>query len=142
VPRGINIRCSCIPLRRSPRVTVIRGSTATRSRFRSLLKGEPDEKKNWICDFAQIEQRVAALRAELDHNYLNEITGLEVPTLENISRWIWSRLDSRLPGLHRVVVRRGSCGEGCVLHGRSEACNPRRTLAAATTPATGFAGLL
>jgi 6-pyruvoyltetrahydropterin/6-carboxytetrahydropterin synthase len=84
-----------------------------------FLKGEPDENKNWVCDFAEIEQRVAALRAELDHNYLNKIAGLEVPTLENISRWIWSRLDSQLPGLDRIVVRRGSCGEGCVFYGRA-----------------------
>ena len=83
-----------------------------------FLKGEPDEKKKWLCDFGEIEQCVAELRAELDHNYLNEIAGLEVPTLENISRWIWKRLDNQLPGLDRIIVRRGSCGEGCVFHGR------------------------
>ena len=71
-----------------------------------------------MCDFGEIEQRVAALRAVLDHNYLNEIPGLEVPTLENISRWIWNRLDNELPGLDRIVVRRGTCGEGCIFHGR------------------------
>ena len=83
-----------------------------------FLKGEPDEKKKWLCDFGEIEQCVAKVRAELDHNYLNEIAGLEVPTLENISRWIWNRLDNQLPGLDRIIVRRGSCGEGCVFHGR------------------------
>jgi 6-pyruvoyltetrahydropterin/6-carboxytetrahydropterin synthase len=83
-----------------------------------FLKGEPDQKKKWLCDFGEIEQRVGVLRAELDHNYLNQIPGLEVPTLENISRWIWDRLDSQIPGLDRIVVRRGSCGEGCVFHGR------------------------
>jgi 6-pyruvoyltetrahydropterin/6-carboxytetrahydropterin synthase len=83
-----------------------------------FLRGEPDDKKNWLCDFGEIEQHVAELRAELDHNYLNQIAGLEVPTLENISRWIWNRLDNRLSGLDRIVVRRGSCGEGCVFHGR------------------------
>ena len=82
------------------------------------LKGEADEKKNWVCDFDEIAQRIDELRAELDHHYLNEIVGLEVPTLENISRWIWNRLDNQLPGLDRIVVRRGSCGEGCVFHGR------------------------
>ena len=28
----------------------------------------------------------------LDHNYLNEIPGLENPTSEEIARWIWQRL--------------------------------------------------
>jgi 6-pyruvoyltetrahydropterin/6-carboxytetrahydropterin synthase len=87
-------------------------------RVQVFLRGDPDEKKKWVCDFGEIEQCVAELRAELDHNYLNEIAGLEVPTLENISRWIWNRLDNQLPGLDRIVVRRGSCGEGCVFHGR------------------------
>ena len=61
---------------------------------------------------------MAELRAERDHHYLNEIAGLEVPTLENISRWIWNRLEHQLPGLDRIVVRCGSCGEGCVFYGR------------------------
>ena len=83
-----------------------------------FLRGEPDGKTSWVYDFGEIEQRFAELRAQLDHNYLNEIEGLEVPTLENISRWIWNRLDNELPGLDRIVVRRGTCGEGCVFRGR------------------------
>ena len=84
-----------------------------------FLKGEKDEKKNWLCDFGEIERQIGQLRRELDHNYLNEIPGLEVPTLENISRWIWDRLDNELPGLERVIVRRGSCGEGCIFSKRA-----------------------
>ena len=79
-----------------------------------FLRGEPETGKDWICDFAEIERRIGELRDELDHNYLNDVEGLETPTLENISRWIWHRLDNVLPGLDRVLVRRGSCGEGCV----------------------------
>lgn len=84
-----------------------------------FLKGEADEKKNWVCDFDEIEQRIIELRSELDHQYLNEIAGLEIPTLENISCWIWNRLDIQLPGLDRIIVRRGSCGEGCIYYGRT-----------------------
>jgi 6-pyruvoyltetrahydropterin/6-carboxytetrahydropterin synthase len=42
-----------------------------------FLKGEADEKKNWVCDFGEIAERLAELRAEIDQHYLNEITGLE-----------------------------------------------------------------
>lgn len=83
-----------------------------------FLRGQPKEGKDWLCDFGEIDRRVGEIRAELDHNYLNDIDGLAVPTLENISRWIWQRLDSVLPGLDRVLVRRGSCGEGCVYSAR------------------------
>ena len=84
-----------------------------------FLKGQPDKDKHWLCDFGEIDRQIVELRGELDHNYLNEVEGLEVPTLENISRWIWNRLDNELPGLDRVLVRRGSCGEGCVFSGRA-----------------------
>lgn len=83
------------------------------------LRGEPDKDKNWLYDFGELDKRIAELRAALDHSYLNDIDGLEVPTLEVISRWIWRRLQNELPGLDRVVVRRGSCGEGCVFSDRA-----------------------
>ena len=86
---------------------------------RIFFKGRADEKRNWVCDFEEIDRRITELRAELDHQYLNEIVGLEVPTLENISRWIWNRLDYQLPDLNRILVRRGSCGEGCIFYGRA-----------------------
>jgi 6-pyruvoyltetrahydropterin/6-carboxytetrahydropterin synthase len=82
------------------------------------LRGEPDKDKNWLCDFGVMDQRIAELREVLDHSYLNDIEGLQVPTLEVISRWIWRRLQNELPGLDRVVVRRGTCGEGCVYSDR------------------------
>ena len=84
-----------------------------------FLRGEKDKDTNWLCDFGEVERQIGELRRELDHNYLNEIPGLEVPTLENISRWIWDRLYDELPGLERVLVRRGSCGEGCVFSNRA-----------------------
>ena len=91
---------------------------AIRSRSRSISGGDPDKDKNWLYDFGEIENRINELRAVLDHSYLNDIEGLEVPTLEVISRWIWRRLQDELPGLDRVVVRRGTCGEGCVFSDR------------------------
>jgi len=81
------------------------------------LRGAPDPKTGWVVDFAAVERALAPVREQLDHNYLNEIDGLATPTLEMISQWIWMRLKSDLPQLHRVTVRRGACGEGCVFEG-------------------------
>lgn len=89
-------------------------------RVEVFLRGEPEKGKDWICDFGEIERRVGEICAQLDHNYLNDIEGLEIPTLENISRWIWQRLDTVLPGLDRILVRRGSCGEGCIFSARTQ----------------------
>lgn len=60
---------------------------------------------DWVVDFADIKNAFAPLLKLLDHNYLNEIPGLENPTSEVIARWIWKRLIPALPGLSRVVVR-------------------------------------
>jgi len=82
-----------------------------------FFRGEPNPDTGWIVDLAEVEQILAPIRTQLDHSYLNSIDGLERPTLENITRWIWHRVAPDLPGLDRVVVRRGTCNEGCVYHG-------------------------
>jgi 6-pyruvoyl tetrahydropterin synthase/QueD family protein len=78
--------------------------------------GEVDPATGWIIDFAEIKGAFKPLHARLDHNYLNEIDGLENPTSENIARWIWQRLELVLPGLARVLVRE-TCTSGCVYVG-------------------------
>jgi 6-pyruvoyltetrahydropterin/6-carboxytetrahydropterin synthase len=79
-----------------------------------FLRGEPDPETGWILDLAEVDEALAPVKNKLDHNYLNAIDGLTHPTLENLTRWIWEQVSPQLPGLHRVVVRRGSCNEGCV----------------------------
>ena len=75
-----------------------------------VLTGTPDPVYGWSHDLREVEPVVEAVRRELDHKYLNDITGLSTPTLENVARWLWDRLDGALPGLDRVVVRRGADG--------------------------------
>jgi hypothetical protein len=48
--------------------------------------------------------------------YLNEIEGLENPTSENLSRWIWEKLSVKLPLLSKVVVRE-TCTSGAIYEG-------------------------
>jgi 6-pyruvoyltetrahydropterin/6-carboxytetrahydropterin synthase len=86
-----------------------------------FLRGDVDPVTNWVVDFGEIDRKVQDVREQLDHHYLNDIEGLEVPTLECISRWIWQRLHESLPSIDRVLVRRGSCGEGCVFSDRVSA---------------------
>lgn len=81
------------------------------------LSGEPDPKTGWIVDFADVDDAIAGLKAELDHGYLNDLDGLDHPTLENIARWVWVRLEGQFPALSQIVIRRGSCGEGCIYRG-------------------------
>lgn len=79
--------------------------------------GAPDPQTGWIRDFAEVQAILDAIRASLDHRYLNDIEGLERPTLERIAVWIWDRVKLSLPELCRVTVQRKSCREACTYTG-------------------------
>jgi 6-pyruvoyltetrahydropterin/6-carboxytetrahydropterin synthase len=80
------------------------------------VSGEIGHTTGWVMDFADIKSLFAPLYAQLDHNYLNDIPGLQNPTSEEIARWIWTNLKETLPALRRVVVRE-TCTSGAVYEG-------------------------
>ncbi|WP_269790044.1 6-carboxytetrahydropterin synthase QueD [Stenotrophomonas sp. Iso1] len=86
--------------------------------FRIELKvsGEPGEDTGWIMDFSDLKAAFQPLYDQLDHNYLNDIPGLENPTSERLSMWIWERLKPTLPLLSEVVVHE-TCTSGCSYRG-------------------------
>ena len=83
-------------------------------------RGPLDPALGWVMDFAEVKAAFRPLFDQLDHNYLNDIPGLENPTSEVLARWIWTRLQPRLPLLSRVVVRE-TCTSGCSYAGEDEA---------------------
>ena len=87
------------------------------------IKGDIDPEKQWVVDFHELDEAVKALHDQLDHAYLNDIEGLEIPTLERICAWIWERLAPKFPGISRVIVRRGTIGEGCIYEGPTDTVN-------------------
>ena len=83
------------------------------------VRGPIGEESGWVIDFADVKRAFEPLNKELDHNYLNEIEGLENPTSEILARWIWKRLSLSLPGLSRIVTQE-TCNSGCVYMGEDE----------------------
>jgi 6-pyruvoyltetrahydropterin/6-carboxytetrahydropterin synthase len=77
------------------------------------LRGARDPKTQWIVNLEKLQKALDTVHEQLDHRYLNEIEGLEIPTLETISHWIWQKLKPEFPRLYRVTVERGTLGEGC-----------------------------
>lgn len=67
----------------------------------------------WVEDFDEVSQALERVRMELDHTLLNEIPGLEKPTLEHICAYVSERLRPQFPNLSRVIVERPSLGEKC-----------------------------
>jgi 6-pyruvoyltetrahydropterin/6-carboxytetrahydropterin synthase len=80
------------------------------------VSGVVGEKTGWVIDFADIKHAFAPLEKQLDHNYMNDIPGLENPTSELLAKWIWEKLSPSLSGLSQVVVRE-TCTSGCIYRG-------------------------
>jgi len=76
------------------------------------VRGLVGEHSGWVMDFAELKAAFEPLFARLDHQYLNDVPGLENPTSENLARWIWRELEPALPLLARVVVHE-TCTSGC-----------------------------
>lgn len=81
------------------------------------LEGEPDARTGFVADFAELERTCAGLREKLDHRLLNEVEGLEQPSLERLAQWLWRRLAPEFAALARVTVRRDSSGQSCTYRG-------------------------
>ena len=88
-------------------------------RVRITVDGEPDSETGLLIHFDDLKTALDDLRGTLDHNFLNNIEGLENPTLELISKWLWDRLHNRIPGLAEIALSRDTCHEGCIYTGPS-----------------------
>ena len=81
------------------------------------VRGKPDPATGFVEDFGRIESACADIRKALDHRMLNEIAGLEKPSLESLAVWIWAGLAPGLASLSRITVRRDSMGQSCTYAG-------------------------
>ena len=68
------------------------------------LDGELDSELGWVADFADVKDVVKPLIDALDHRILNDIPGLENPTCEQITLWLWNRIKPELPGLSKIKL--------------------------------------
>ncbi|MBI3831624.1 MAG: 6-carboxytetrahydropterin synthase QueD [Planctomycetes bacterium] len=80
------------------------------------VAGEVDARTGWVMDFAELKLAAQPVIESLDHQYLNEIAGLENPTSEVLARWLWERLKPALPLLQRIDVRE-TCTSRCEYRG-------------------------
>jgi len=80
------------------------------------IRGTPDPATGMVLDLGLLERALADMRQTLDHKFLNNIDALGAPTLENISRFIWERVQ-HAGQVTRVSVHRDSCNESCTYFG-------------------------
>jgi 6-pyruvoyltetrahydropterin/6-carboxytetrahydropterin synthase len=65
-----------------------------------------------LMDYGDIKRAVEPIVQMLDHQYLNDIPGLENPTAEILTKWIYDRIKPALPMLVSVVVKE-TCTSSC-----------------------------
>jgi 6-pyruvoyltetrahydropterin/6-carboxytetrahydropterin synthase len=62
-------------------------------RVHIVMRRELDS-RGFIKDFAEIDEQILPLISKVDHHVLNNIEGLENPTVENIAAWFFERIPS------------------------------------------------
>ena len=76
------------------------------------IEGESNE-NGMVRDFGDIKHAVDAIRYALDHELLDNVPELGIPTLENLCLFIAKRLKSI--GVIEVSVERKALGDKCTL---------------------------
>jgi 6-pyruvoyltetrahydropterin/6-carboxytetrahydropterin synthase len=86
-------------------------------RFDVVVEGEVDPKLGFLIDYGDIKAAAEPIIKRLDHYHLNEIEGLENPTSEVLSRWLWQQLKPALPLLSAIIVYE-TCTSACEYRGK------------------------
>ena len=73
-------------------------------RLKVFIKGALDPKLGWIMDFKDLKEALLPVIDQLDHKLINNIKGLDNPTAENITVWIWQQIKPSLPLLSRIEL--------------------------------------
>jgi 6-pyruvoyltetrahydropterin/6-carboxytetrahydropterin synthase len=80
------------------------------------IRGTADPATGMVLGLGVLENRIAEVRRMLDHKLLNKIEAIGPPTLENLSRFIWERVE-HAGRVTKVRVHRDSCNESRTYYG-------------------------
>ena len=73
-----------------------------------LLKTNKDTKykqTGFVMDFYDIDTIFNKyIHSKIDHKILNDVEGLNNPTSEQLSKWIWDNLKTELGSLYKLVL--------------------------------------
>lgn len=70
-----------------------------------FAEGKVLEKEGWVLDFTDLKLAVKPIIDRIDHKLLNDIEGLENPTTEILSMWLWQQIKPSLPALKRIELK-------------------------------------
>lgn len=77
-----------------------------------VVRGPLNEKTGLVLDYSDIKEIAEPWVKKLDHQFLNEIPGLENPSSEVLAQWFYNNLKERLPSLYQIVISE-TCTSEC-----------------------------
>ncbi|MBI9019629.1 MAG: 6-carboxytetrahydropterin synthase QueD [Verrucomicrobia bacterium] len=80
------------------------------------LCGPVDPRTGFVMDYGDLATACEPVFERLDHAILNEIEGLNNPTSENMSVWLWNALKPQLPLLSKIIIKETE-SSGCIYTG-------------------------
>ncbi|MBP0496268.1 6-pyruvoyl trahydropterin synthase family protein [Pararoseomonas indoligenes] len=81
------------------------------------VRGVADPETGMVVDLGVFERALDAARDGLDHRFLDDLSDLGPGTIENLSAWIWRKVEPACPDIVRVTVYRDSGGDTCTYFG-------------------------
>ncbi len=73
-------------------------------RVEVAISGEVDPELGWVMDFGDLAREAGRIISSLDHRVLNDIPGLENPTSENLSRYLYDLISVVIPGVTEITI--------------------------------------
>ena len=70
-----------------------------------FIEGEVLKERGWVLDFGDIKELLKPVLGVIDHALLNNIPGLENPTAELFSIWLWGKIKPLLPELKKIELK-------------------------------------
>lgn len=83
-----------------------------------MVQGERQPNSGMVVDLTLLRQVIQGVREQLDHHFLDEVSGLGAPTLENLCVFIYAQVSQHLPQVSAVAVSRAS-GDRCIYRPRA-----------------------
>ena len=81
-----------------------------------FVEGDLQKEMGWVLDFSDLNKVIKPVIELVDHKYLNDIPGLENPTTEIFSIWLWDQIKPALSGLKKIELKE-TPGSGVIYEG-------------------------
>ena len=70
-----------------------------------FIEGEILKEQGWVLDFGDIKKTLKPVLDIIDYTLLNNIPGLENPTAELFTIWLWNKIKPLLPELKKIELK-------------------------------------